>query len=150
MDRRYKKRLDRYWSKMRNCAVKSFSDLDTEGWFDWWHYHIDWEGKGDKRAENREASLSLGYEVLQMAEEFKSNVSGPIQCWWFIHEQSQDDAVYMHSPNENGSPFPFDFKGVTWGEHDNEVLSSLVDISLFKTGKMVNEYGTTYVVSSNQ
>jgi len=149
MDRRYKKRMDRYWEKMKGYAVNSFSNLDPEGWFDYWHCHIDWEGKGDKRPENRESAIVLGYEVLKMAEEFKSKISGPVQSWWFIHEQSYDDAVYLHSPNENGSPYPFDFEGVIWGKNDNVALSSVVDTNQFKIGTMVNEHGTTYVVAPN-
>jgi len=149
MDRRYKKRMDRYWDKMRNYAVNSFSNLDSTGWFDYWHCHIDFQGKGDSRPENREASISLGYEILNMAEDFKSKVKGPIQSWWFIHEQSYDDAVYLHSPNENNSPFPFDFEGVVWGKNDNEVLSKLVNPKLFEIGTLVNEHGTTYVVAPN-
>ena len=141
--------MDKYWDKMRGYAVNSFSDLDPSEWFDYWHCHIDWQGKGDKQPENREASISLGYEILNIAEEFKKNVSGPIQSWWYIHEQSYEDAVYLHSPNDNGSPFPYEFEGVNWGQNDNELLSKLVDPARFKIGAMVNEYGTTYVVTPN-
>ena len=91
----------------------------------------------------------LGYEILNMAEVFKSTVRGPIQSWWCIHEQSHDDAVYLHSPNENGPPYPYDFEGVKWGEINNEAVSMLVDPKRFKTGTMVNEHGTTYVVAPN-
>ena len=149
MDRRYKKRMDRYWDKMRGYAINSFSNLDSSGWFDYWHCHIDWQGKGDKCPENRESSMALGYEILNMAEEFKSKVSGPIQSWWFIHEQSYDDAVYLHSPNRNDSPYPYDFEGVEWGKNDNEALSKLVDLKQYKIGTMVNEHGTTLVVTPN-
>jgi hypothetical protein len=146
MDPRYRKRMNRYWDKMRKRAVDSFSDLDPDGWFDHWHCHSDWEGKGDKRPENREASIVLGYEMLQMAERFASSVSIPIQYWWFVNEKSYDDAVYLHSPNVNGTSFPHVFEDVTWGVTGNQVLNSLVDVHKFKTGVIANEYGTIYVV----
>lgn len=149
MDRRYKKRMDRYWDKMMNHAVNSFSNLDPSGWFDYWHCHIDRYGKGCKRPENRESSIALGYEILKMAEEFKSKVNGPIQSWWFVQEHSFDDAVYLHSPNENGSPFPYDFEGVDWSKSNNETLSKVVDLKKFKIGTMLDEQGTTYVVAPN-
>ena len=149
MDRRYTKRMDRYWGKMKKYAVNSIANLDPSGWFDYWHCHIDWQGKGDKKPENREASIMLGYEILNMVEDFKLNVRGPIQSWWFIHDNSYEDAVYLHSPNENKSPFPYDFEGVDWGKTNNDFLIKLVDQNRFKIGTMINEYGTTYVVASN-
>jgi hypothetical protein len=147
MDRRYEKRMKRYWDKMREFAVRSFSNLDPNSWFDYWHCHIDWQGKGDKRQKNRESSIKLGYEILKMAEDFTSKTNGPIQFWWFIHESSYDDAIYLHSPNDNGTPYPYDFAEVTWGKNDNKVLAEVVDTEQYKIGTIINEHGTIYVIT---
>jgi hypothetical protein len=149
MDRRYKKRIDRYWDKMRKSAQINIDNLDSSGWFDYWHCHIDWLGKGSKHAENRLSSLVLGYEVLNMAEKFTEAFNGPIQCWWYIHEESYEDAVYLHSQNENGTPYPYDFNGVHWNTLENELLNKVIDLTKHKVGVIKNEYGITYVVTSN-
>lgn len=60
-------------------ASQNLSCLDPEDWFDYWHCHIDWQGKGDKRPENRQSAIELGYEVLKMACEFTSAIKGPVQ-----------------------------------------------------------------------
>lgn len=148
MDRRYKKKMDRYWYEMRKRALDSLSYVDPEDWFDYWHCHIDWYGKGDKRPENREAAMVLGYEVLNLATHLKARAHGPVQCWWHISEHSVEDAVYLHSPNENNTPFPHEFPDVTWDTTDNPFLSTLVDHATFRIGKLVNEDGTLYVVAS--
>lgn len=147
MDRRYRKKMERYWDKMRDRALRSLSNLDTTGWFDYWHCHIDWQAKGDKEPENRERAIELGYEVLKMAGEIASKVKGPIQYWWFIHESSGEDAVYLHTPNNNGSPFPCDFEGISWGEHGHPKLVQIVDHAKYKVGVIRNEHGVTCVVA---
>lgn len=134
---------------MRKYAQSSIQDLDPTSWFDYWHCHVDWEGKGNKRPENREATIALGLEIFEMVEEFKQRVEGPIQSWWFIHEQSYEDAIYLHSPNENDTPYPYDFKGVQWGATASDYLNGLLSNSKYKVGTLKNEYGTTYVVASN-
>lgn len=48
-------------------------------------------------------SIALGYEVLKAAEQFALRVNGPVQTWWCAHPQASEDAVYLHSPNENNS-----------------------------------------------
>lgn len=135
---------------MRKHAVNCFSCLDPGSSFDFWHCHIDWEGKADHRPENRKVSILLGYEIFKMAEAFKSTVNRPVQCWWFIHQQSSDDAVYLHSPNANGMPFPYEFEGVAWGKQACELLSEIVDASKFKVGVLVTKHSATYVVTSSE
>lgn len=147
MDPRYKKRMDRYWAKMRDRSVKSFARLNPDSWFDYWHYHVDWRGKANSKAENRQSSLELGYEILQMACGFASRSKGPIQVWWQIQEHSSEDAIYLHSPNTNETPFPYRFDGFLWGDCSNEKLSKIVNLSQFKIGVFRNEYGVTYVVA---
>jgi len=139
--------MDRYWDKMKKKAQQCFNGLDSSGWFDYWHCHIDWEGKGDTRPENREAAIALGFEILKIAEDFISSVPGPIQCWWFVHKHAWEDAVYLHSPNENGTPFPNDFKDVTWGLIDLEHLNQLVDTTKYKIGTLSFHQDTVYVVT---
>lgn len=149
MDRRYKKKIDKYWAKMEKSATAAINDLDPTSWFDYWHRHIDWYGKGGRRLDNRPSSLKLGYQILNYVELFRLKCKLPTQSWWFIHEESYEDAVYIHSENENGTPYPFLFDEVKWNITDNTILNKVVDINKHKIGVINNEHGITYVVTEN-
>lgn len=146
MDRRYKKRMDRYWLQMRKDALDSLAQLEASGWFDFWHCHIDFEGKADQRLENRPAAIALGYEILRAAEQFVLGVNGPVQIWWCVHPKSSADAVYLHSPNENNSAFPYAFAGVEWGGPGCEDLFRLVDRNSYQIGVLDRACGLIYFV----
>ena len=148
MDRRYKKRMDRYWEKMRKSAQRSFLDLEGSDWFDYWHCHIGLLGRGDKHPVNRASAIALGYDILKMADKFKASYASPPQSWWLICEKSDDDAVYFHSPNKNNTPYPCKFEGAIWHISDNELLNRLVNTTIYKIGYLQNEYGSSYVVTS--
>jgi hypothetical protein len=149
MDRRYKKKIDKYWAKMEKSATSEINDLDPTSWFDYWHCHIDWYGKGGRRLDNRPASLELGYKILKYVELFRLKCTLPTQSWWFIHEQSYEDAVYIHSENENKSPYPFQFDEVEWNNTTNSILNNIIDLTKHKIGRINNEHGITYVVTEN-
>lgn len=92
--------------------------------------------------------ISIPKVGLIIGKEKEINVWKIANCLlsWAIHEKPYNDAVYLHTPNENGTFFPYDFEGVIWDIKDNNVLNSCVDLNKFKIGVMINEYGATYVV----
>lgn len=138
MDRRYRKRITRYWAAREKAGLHTLSRLDMESWFDWWHMHPDWKGKGDRCPDNRKASVEVVYRLLQEAEKLRNKASKPIQYWALIASSAYDDAVYMHSENPHGTP-PYDFSGVEWDSVGNEMLSEVVDSSTHRIGKLQNE-----------
>lgn len=138
MDRRYRKRITRYWAAREKAGLHTLSRLDMESWFDWWHMHPDWKGKGDRCPDNRKVSVEVVYRLLQEAEKLRNKASKPIQCWALIASSAYDDAVYMHSENPHGTP-PYDFSGVEWDSVGNEMLSEVVDSSTHRIGKLQNE-----------
>ena len=149
MDRRFKKRIERYWNEMESDAISILNDLDYSTWFDYWHCHMDNKGKGDSRPDLREYCLRLGYKLLKYAEEKCSNTDQDIQCWWSIHEESYDDAIYIHTENENGSPYPYDFEDADWNNSEFDLLNDIVDTKTHRVGKITNNYGITFVVERN-
>jgi hypothetical protein len=72
-----------------------------------------------------------------------------IQSWWSVHEESYDDAIYLHSENDNGTPYPYNYDGIVWNTKENELLTNIVDLSLYKIGVIKNSYGTTFIVAKN-
>jgi hypothetical protein len=78
-------------------------------WFDMWHTHLDWEGKGNESFEIRRKYL---LEAIKSYDTFWSKMENhprPYQAWILIDlTDSSEDAVYIHSPDPAGdSPFPF-------------------------------------------
>ena len=149
MDRRYKKRIKRYWSDMESKAIDYFDNIDLSSWFDYAHCHLDWKGKGDSRPENRVTCLELGYKIFQLSLNKCEVAKTDIQTWWSVHEESYDDAIYLHSENDNGTPYPYIYDGIVWNTKENELLTSIVDLSLYKIGVIKNSYGTTFIVAKN-
>ena len=149
MDRRYKKRIDRYWIEVENKFNRSLSALDYSSWFDYWHSHIDWKGKGDSRTENRFTCLELSYKLFQLTLGKIEHRGSDVQCWWSVHEESWEDGIYLHSENDNDSPYPYGFDGVSWGTTENKSLNDIVDLASYKIGMIKNQYGTTFVVCRN-
>ena len=134
MDRRYEKRMVRYWGAMRRDALRSLPCLDMTSWFDLWHTHPDWKGKGDRCVESRMAALELGYSLLLAAEELAGNAEKSVQSWLLVCPNSRDDGVYLHSENPNETPFPYPFEGVKWGVSDHPLLNAVVDEERHRIG----------------
>jgi hypothetical protein len=145
MDRRYGKRMARYWTAREASALQALAGLDMSGWFNWWHMHPDWKAKGDRCAENRVVSLQILYRLLRAAEDLAGKASKPIQCWAFVGSSAYDDAVYMHSENPRGTP-PYDFAGVEWGHADHPLLEDIVDSSTHRIGNLANDSGVMFVI----
>ena len=150
LDKRYIKKLNRYWDKMEKYFMHNISTLDSNSWFDMHHLHTDWYGKGNHNPTNRKNSIQLTYKCLHYAEGFISKYPKPIQTWIFIHENSYEDAVYFHSENDNKSPYPYDFEenNTSWNNKDNQYLNKIVDITIYKIGKLVNKYGIIYIITN--
>jgi DNA replicative helicase MCM subunit Mcm2 (Cdc46/Mcm family) len=149
LDKRYLKKLNIYWTKMEKYFIHNISLLNAKTWFDMHHIHTDWEGKGNNNPINRNNSIYLIYKCLEYTEEFTLKYPKEIQTWIFIHENSYDDAIYIHTHNDNKSQYPYNFEGnnTSWNITDNPYLNKIVDINIYKIGKMINTYGTIYVVT---
>ncbi|WP_148040984.1 hypothetical protein [Montanilutibacter psychrotolerans] len=88
--------------------------MDLSSWFDCWHTHVDWQGRGDAKPENQADAAATTVRVLRYLEQRAQNRREPIQLWATICEGTMDNAVYAHSLNPNGTPYPNDFAGAQW------------------------------------
>jgi len=146
MDRRYKKRIDRYWDKMERRSLLALSRVDIYQWFDYWHMHPDWKRKGNKRPENRRSAIELGYKLLHAAEFLCEKRSEPIQCWATVCEDTGDNCVYLHTENPHGTPFPSVVEGTEWGSTDNPILNEIVNRETHEIGKFHYSNKLVYVI----
>ena len=124
MDVRFKRRMIRYLSSQEDAAFRRLGGLDINGSFDLWHTHIDWDNKA-----NRVKSLVARstYRALIRAESLTVNRSFPIQVWATLCECTGDNAVYLHTNNPNGTPYPYAFEGVEWGIAEPAEFTDLID-----------------------
>ncbi|NQX81107.1 MAG: hypothetical protein HRT66_03805 [Flavobacteriaceae bacterium] len=104
-----KRGLKRYY---RNLGDYSFlENLDFSGgnnsWFDFYHFHIDNTGLGNKSWKSRKQHLDALFKVTEKIEGKLRNYSKDFQYWIAISENdSYDDSIYIHTQNPNGSEFP--------------------------------------------
>ncbi len=145
MDKKYKKRIERYWDKMQENANEVFSSIDPDDWFDYWHTHPDCDGKGNSKPENRIRANELTYALLQNAEKITEHRKNTIQCWAIITEDSMNNSVYIHTKNPNGTEFPFTYKDVKWNINNQEI-EQIIDSSNHQIGLYVGEHENTYYI----
>ncbi|MEG3792609.1 hypothetical protein V1318_21015 [Lysobacter sp. CCNWLW3] len=114
MDRRYRKRMQAYWARVEARGRRHIDRLDLTGWFDYWHTHVDWYGRGNSRPENAPEIAAATVRLLQYLELLAKDRPEPIQLWATLCSNTMDNAVYAHSQNPNGTACPRDFRAVTW------------------------------------
>lgn len=126
-------------------------ETDPAAWWDLWHTHVDWRGRG-----NGSWSCRLDYLHLLAAWYAKISAWGaatkrPFQSWIALHEEDAgQDAVYLHTPNPHGTPFPW--IACTLPDPDSPLRATferlLPDLELRfarRTGAVVDEIeGTTH------
>lgn len=105
-------------------AVMSHSEdpggltLDTSpaAWYDLWHTHVDWDGRGNTDPEYRAASIATLFRILESPVAQSRDLHCPSNVWLlYVPGTAEDDSIYVHTPNPNGTPFPYAFAGVSWG-----------------------------------
>jgi len=114
MDRRYYRRMQAYWARAEARGRRKIDMLDLTSWLDYWHTHIDWRGRGNRRTENRPAIAMATVRLLCYLELRAKSRRELIQLWATLCENTMDNAVYAQSINPNGPTDPHDFLGVTW------------------------------------
>ena len=96
-------------------------------WFDLWHEHPDWDGRGNASWRARRAHLAAGFTILRRVAGQFAGWEVPHQVWYVIDPRdSANDGVYVHTPNPNGSAYPYPFDGVAWGAPVPERLAEFV------------------------
>lgn len=114
MDRRRRKRMQRHWARAEAKARAAIDRLDPHSWFDLWHTHVDWNGRGRASAEDRHMVNAVAVRVLGYLEARLAQRGAAVQVWADLSPDTMGTAIYAHSANPNGSTFPFNFPEADW------------------------------------
>ncbi|GIO06266.1 hypothetical protein J31TS6_22940 [Brevibacillus reuszeri] len=125
----------RYYRKLLARATDYNLRLTEKSWFDMWHTHLDWSGIGNMgmrpRRQHISALVHLHNNLLKQLESF----SKPYQIWITIHKKdSGQDAVFIHTPNENRDNFPFKFDHLAWDCPVPQILEGIFNASEYDLG----------------
>lgn len=106
----------RYYAKLHREA-RSFSfPLGDDQWYDFHHVHFDFSGHGRRSVKHHREHLRVLFVAFRRVLADVRQSSRPLQvfvsispvCW------PEGDALYIHTPNPNGTAFPHTFTGVSW------------------------------------
>jgi hypothetical protein len=106
----------RYYEALQVRAETFSLDLREGHWFDLWHEHFDFDGHGRRGVKHRREHLAALLTAFQRAVRQARESGHPLQVFASIAPETQpeQDALYVHSPNPHGTPFPHPFKDTTW------------------------------------
>jgi hypothetical protein len=138
--------MEAYWPLCFKRACRSLERLDYSTWFDLWHTHLDWRSKGNRFPELRKSVAVITYRALVHAERLALTAKQPIQVFGTVCEDTGSNAVYLHTPNPNSTPYPFGFPNVVWAVPLPPELHGVVDLKAHEVGKLIHSDGVDYVI----
>lgn len=101
----------RYFRNLEKEASLEAHDLDFSdaSWFDFWHTHLDFYGRGNESVRYRKFHLQASYHLMMTLNARLREWNQPFQVWMEISQHdSAMDAVFVHSRNPNDTHFPFE------------------------------------------
>jgi hypothetical protein len=107
----------RYFRNLHRRAARFRIDLRESHWYDLWHEHFDFKGHGRFSVRHRREHLAALFVAFYRAGRQAAESGRPAQVFLSIapRHRAEHDAIYVHTPNPNGTAFPYAFNGVRWG-----------------------------------
>ncbi|WP_028776712.1 hypothetical protein [Shimazuella kribbensis] len=139
----------RYFRNIRRYVSDFKLKIDEDSWFDFWHIHLDFQGRGNHRLhihkEYIKAHIALYDDLVYRLEKLKK----PYQSWICIHlEDAGADAVYIHTPNPNNNYFPHCVNNINWNCKIPHSFKGLIDEDKFHVGYFKSVYEEIYFIQS--
>ncbi|UXA55101.1 hypothetical protein M0D45_10675 [Xanthomonas prunicola] len=106
--------MERYWARAESKARAAVDRLDPESWFDLWHTHVDWDGRGHWSAEHRRTVNAVAVRLSCYLEVRLAHRGPSVQLWADLSPDTTNTGIYAHSANLIGSPFPATFPNLDW------------------------------------
>lgn len=146
-DRPNKKAPDEHYYYGLKKGLRRFKvDIANRVWFDLWHHHIDWEGFGDLSWLHKRRHLAILLRTLTKARLELQSSGMPYQLFATVHTyESASNAVYVHTPNPNGTQFPCELSGQPL-EAMPALLAGRVDPTQYQVLASLHAEDTTYVI----
>ena len=117
-----------YYRQLFAKARQYCVDLPAKQWCDFWHEHFDWCGYGNHSHADRRRHLRALFMAFERAT--RELAAQPMPHQLFLNISRRDagcDALYVHTANPNGTPFPHDFAGSRTTRHTPGLLRGLYD-----------------------
>src|SRR5215469_17418232 len=142
MDRRYLKKMLRYAYAREKLGARALAQLDPDSWFNGWHFHPDPKSRGNKA---KPIMDSLTYRLLCKAEKRMEHRSTQAQVWATLESNTGASAVFIHTENPYGTPFPWNFAKVQWDVSLPQELIGLIEAK-HEVGASPTEDGICYYI----
>ncbi len=112
---------------------------DTNTWFDKWHLHFDKRGYGNNSFKRRKPHLDKLFRHFDLLVNQTKKLKTDFQLFVVIFDfSSYNDALYLHTPNPNSSPFPVETGAISSTTTlTNEALNNYID--------KLNKYEVLYI-----
>ncbi len=83
-------------------------DFSPDSWFDFWHVHLDFDGRGNDHLKIRKAHVRALFQLMNELDAALKEWGQPYQLWIELSRLDAGlDAVYIHTHNPNDDNFPF-------------------------------------------
>jgi hypothetical protein len=127
VDRRYQKKMTRYWAQEEAKAHAIMDRVLESEWYDYWHTHLDWKGRANRHITDR---IAVTAALLQLFARAISAGRKGVQCWVMLAPDTGNSALYLHSPNPQGTAWPHPFDGTCWDVESPGWLAPLLTSGL--------------------
>ena len=122
-------------------------DLAQKAWCDLWHTHFDWQGFGDQGWVQRRRHLNALLRALARVRRELASTASPYQLFALVHPASSgNDALYVHTPNPNETPFPCVFSDVKPVDTLPPLLHGRIDLSRYSVLRRVDDEHAAYII----
>ncbi|WP_449403605.1 hypothetical protein [Exiguobacterium artemiae] len=83
-------------------------DFSSDSWFDFWHIHLDFHGRGNGHLKIRKAHVRALFQLMDELDAALKEWAQPYQLWIELSRLDAGlDAVFIHTNNPNDNNFPF-------------------------------------------
>ncbi len=138
-----------YYLRLRREAGAYRVNMPRKRWCDFSHEHFDWQGFGDRSWLDRRRHLAVLLKAFRRAQIELSNYQGEYQLFASITPgDSAGDAIYVHTPNPNGTPFPI----ASTGERVSQLpplLAGRIDLTRYRVFRDGHGSSATYTIIPN-
>jgi hypothetical protein len=115
-------------------------------WCDYSHQHFDWDGFGDRSWIDRRRHLAVVLHAFRRAQAELSHFHGEYQVFASVTPgDSASDAVYIHTPNPNRTPFPMVPTGNPVS-HLPPLLAGRIDLTRYQVFREGNGLSATFTI----
>ena len=138
-----------YYSRLWREARAYRVNMARKRWCDLSHEHFDWQGFGDRSWLDRRRHLAVLLKAFRRAQIELGSYLDDYQLFASITPgDSGGDAVYVHTPNPNGTPFPI----APAGERVFQLpplLAGRIDLTRYRVFRDGHGASATYTIIPN-